>query len=154
MTTQPLILVLNGPNLNMLGAREPEIYGHATLSDVEAACKKAAGELGLKVECRQSNHEGELVTWIQQSRSTHHGIVINAGAYTHTSIAILDALKMCGLPIIEVHVSNIFAREQFRHHSYISPIANGIICGFGIDGYAHAVRGLAALVTASHRKKS
>ena len=154
MTTQPTILVLNGPNLNMLGVREPEVYGHATLSDVEALCKKTASELGIGIECRQSNDEGELVTWIQKSRGTHHGIVINAGAYTHTSIAILDALKICELPVIEVHISNIFAREEFRHHSFISPIAKGVICGLGIDGYAYAVRALASLVTASHRKKS
>jgi len=154
VTTQPTILVLTGPNLNMLGVREPEVYGHATLGDAEALCKKTASELGLAIECRQSNHEGELVTWIQQSRDTHHGIVINAGAYTHTSIAILDALKICELPVIEVHISNIFAREEFRHHSFISPIAKGVICGLGIDGYAYAVRALASLVTASHRKKS
>lgn len=154
MTTQPTILVLNGPNLNMLGVREPEIYGHATLGDVETLCKKTASELGLAVECRQSNHEGELVAWIQQSRSAHRGIVINAGAYTHSSIAILDALKICELPVIEVHVSNIFAREEFRHHSFISPIAKGVICGLGIDGYAYAVRALASLVAASNRKES
>ena len=147
----PLILVLNGPNLNMLGVREPEIYGHATLGDIEALCRKTGAEAGLDVECRQSNHEGELVTWVQQSRATHQGIIINAGAYTHTSIALLDALKMVDLPIVEVHLSNIFAREEFRHHSYISPIATGLVCGFGLDGYAHALRGMVPLL---NRKKT
>ncbi|HBM90843.1 MAG TPA: type II 3-dehydroquinate dehydratase [Rhodospirillaceae bacterium] len=143
MSDKPHILVLNGPNLNTLGVREPEIYGHKTLADVEALCGQMASQLGLTVTCRQSNHEGELVTWIQEAYGSASGIVINAGAYTHTSIAIHDALKMTGLPVIEVHISNVFARETFRHHSYISPIARSVICGCGIDGYGLALRTLA-----------
>ena len=142
----PSILILNGPNLNMLGTRQPEVYGHATLADLEALCLKTAGELGVIVEFRQSNHEGELVTWIQQSRGKHQGIVINAGAYSHTSVAILDALHAVGLPVIEVHISNIFAREAFRHHTYISSIAKGVICGLGFDGYRHALHSMANLI--------
>lgn len=130
----------------MLGAREPEIYGRATLGDVEVLCHEVALELGLQVDCRQSNHEGELVTWIQDSRATHQGIIINAGAYSHTSIAILDALKLVNAPIIEVHLSNIFAREEFRHHSYVSAVAAGVVCGFGIDGYGYALRGMAMVL--------
>ncbi len=140
---KPHILVLNGPNLNKLGVREPEIYGHETLADVEALCAQTASQLGLEITCRQSNHEGELVTWIQEAYGTASGIVINAGAYTHTSIAIHDALKMTGLPVIEVHISNVFARETFRHHSTISPIARGVICGLGIQGYSLALQSLA-----------
>jgi 3-dehydroquinate dehydratase-2 len=136
------ILVLNGPNLNMLGKREPELYGSATLADIDALCAKTARELGAEVTCRQSNHEGELVTWIQGSIGSMDGIVINAGAYTHTSVAIHDALKLTGLPLIEVHISNVFAREKFRHRSYISSIALGVICGLGIEGYALALRRL------------
>ena len=147
------ILVLTGPNLNMLGMREPEIYGASTLGDVEALCQKTAAELGIEIDFYQSNLEGELVTWIQKSCTTHQGIVINAGAYTHTSIAILDALKLAGLPVVEVHISNIFAREEFRHHSYISPIAKAVICGLGIDGYAFALRGMANMLAAPAGKK-
>ncbi|NTU76362.1 MAG: type II 3-dehydroquinate dehydratase [Alphaproteobacteria bacterium] len=136
------LLVLNGPNLNMLGVREPEIYGRATLGDIEELCRKTACELGAEVDCRQSNLEGELVTWIQQARETCRGIILNAGAYTHTSVAILDALKIAALPTIEVHISNVFAREAFRQHSYISAVAAGVICGLGVDGYACAIRHL------------
>lgn len=143
------ILVLNGPNLNMLGIRQPEVYGHATLADLEAFCRKSAGELGLEIDFRQSNHEGELVTWIQDSRGTAKGIVINAGAYSHTSIAILDALQSVALPVIEVHLSNIFARDAFRHHTYISTIAKGVICGLGFDGYRHALTSMASLTKGS-----
>ena len=143
----PSILILIGPNLNMLGTRQPEVYGHATLADLEALCLKTAGELGVTVDFRQSNHEGELVTWIQQSRGKHQGIIINAGAYSHTSVAILDALHAVGLPVIEVHISNIFAREAFRHHTYISSMAKGVICGLGFDGYRHALHSMAGLVT-------
>lgn len=146
MKKNPQILVLNGPNLNMLGVREPEIYGHATLSDVEKLCRKTAEDLGFSVDLWQSNIEGELVSWIQQSRNKYKGIVINAGAYSHTSVAILDALKLAELPVIEVHISNVFMREDFRHHSYISLAATGVICGFGINGYAHALRGMADLL--------
>jgi len=133
------ILVLNGPNLNMLGIREPEIYGGQTLADIEAMVSARAGELGVAVDFRQSNHEGELVTWIQQSLGQTAAIIINAGAYTHTSVAILDALKAVALPVYEVHLSNIYQREDFRHHSYISAIATGVLCGFGAKGYLFAL---------------
>ena len=132
-------MVLNGPNLNMLGQREPEIYGTTTLDDIRSACDTLAGELGLTVDVRQSNHEGELVTWIQEARTEHGGIIINAAAYTHTSIAIADALKLADLPVIEVHLSNVHARESFRQHSYFSDIAVGVICGLGSAGYDAAL---------------
>lgn len=138
------ILVLNGPNLNLLGAREPEVYGRETLDDVRRMVAARAVDLGLEVDFRQSNHEGELVTWIQEARGRAEAIVINAGAYTHTSVAILDALKAVGLPVWEVHLSNIYRREPFRHRSYISPIAEGVICGFGPRGYLAALEAAAA----------
>jgi 3-dehydroquinate dehydratase II len=144
----PVILILNGSNLNMLGVRQPEIYGRTTLADIEAQCRERGAALGMEVEFRQSNHEGELVTWIQQARDTADGIIINAGAYTHTSVAILDALKVAELPVIEVHISNIHARESFRHHSYISPAATGIIVGLGPQGYLLALDALANLLGA------
>jgi len=149
MTQTPKkILVLTGPNLNLLGKREPSVYGAATLGDVGSMCDKMAAELGLAVVFRQSNHEGELVTWIQEAvEGPYVGIVINAAAYTHTSIAIMDALKMTGLPIIEVHITNVFAREEYRHHSYISPVATGVICGCGVEGYTLALRALANKIT-------
>lgn len=141
------ILVLNGPNLNMLGVREPKTYGRATLRDLENLCRKTAKRLGLAVDCRQSNLEGELVSWIQQGRKTHSGIVINAGGYSHTSVAILDALLLSERPVIEVHISNIYAREKFRHHSLISKAATGVICGLGIDGYAYALQAMENLIS-------
>ncbi len=144
----PKILVLNGPNLNMLGVREPTIYGKDTLADVEALCKKTAKSLGMAVDFRQSNHEGELVTWIQEARGKMAGIVINAGAYTHTSVALQDALALSELPVIEVHISNVYKREPFRHKSYISAVARGVLCGFGVHGYALALDGLAKMVKA------
>ena len=137
------ILILNGPNLNMLGLRQPEVYGRETLSDIEAACRAKADALGMEIEFRQSNHEGELVTWIQQARGQKAGIVINAGAYTHTSIAILDALLSAEVPTVEVHLSNIHRREDFRRHSYVSQAAIGMICGFGSQGYLMALDALA-----------
>ena len=137
------VLVLNGPNLNMLGKRQPQIYGRETLADVEKACRAEAQRLGIAVECFQSNHEGELVTRIQEARDRNSGIVINAGAYTHTSIALLDALNAAELPAVEVHISNIYKRESFRHHSYISPAAVGVIAGLGIQGYLLALQALA-----------
>lgn len=137
------IFVLNGPNLNMLGLREPAVYGSATLDDVRRLSEARAGALGLAVDFRQSNVEGELVGWIQEARERASGIVLNAGAYTHTSVAILDALKAAERPVIEVHLSNIFARESFRHHSYVSPVALGVICGFGPRGYAMAIEAMA-----------
>lgn len=133
------ILILNGPNLNMLGVREPEIYGSDTLADIEQRCRAHAQDLGLTVDFRQSNTEGELVTWIQDTRTTHRGVIINAAAYTHTSVALLDALSLLDTPVVEVHLSNIFAREPFRHHSYISAAAAGVICGFGWRGYTMAL---------------
>ncbi|TCS61245.1 type II 3-dehydroquinate dehydratase [Varunaivibrio sulfuroxidans] len=145
MTSQ--ILVLNGPNLNMLGAREPEIYGHETLADIEAATRAHAQKCGLGVTFRQSNSEGELVGWVQQARHDRAAaLIVNAGAYTHTSVALLDALLSCDLPVVEVHLSNIHQREEFRHHSYVSKAAVGMIAGFGGFGYAMAVDALAHIL--------
>lgn len=140
------ILIVNGPNLNMLGLREPHIYGATTLDDIEAACQERAEALRLGLDFRQSNHEGELIGWIQEARTDHDGIIINAGGYTHTSVAIRDALAATDLPVIEVHLSNIFAREAFRHHSYISAVARGVICGLGAQGYLLAMDGLANII--------
>ncbi|SFZ82711.1 3-dehydroquinate dehydratase [Devosia enhydra] len=137
------VLVLNGPNLNMLGVREPGTYGAQTLADIEAMCRAEGEALGLAVECRQSNHEGELVTWIQQALGRYAAIVINPGAYSHTSVAIHDAIRAVALPVIEVHISNIYTREAFRHHSYVSPVASGVLCGFGPLGYRLALIALA-----------
>ena len=142
----PTILVLNGPNLNILGAREPDVYGHETMAEIEAACAKRASALGLTVEFRQSNNEGELVDWIQGARNGYAGLIVNAGAYTHTSVALLDALLACDVPVIEVHLSNIFQREDFRHHSYVSKAARGLICGFGGFGYEMALDAAARMV--------
>lgn len=139
-------LILNGPNLNMLGVREPSIYGRDSLDDIAQQCEKQAGALGLVLDFRQSNLEGELVTWIQQARGTAAGIVINPGAYGHTSIALLDALLIAELPVIEVHLSNIFRREEFRHHTYVSQAANGVICGLGAQGYLLALDALATIL--------
>ena len=136
------VLVLNGPNLNMLGKRQPKIYGRETLADVEKACRAEAERLGLAVEFAQSNHEGMLVDLIQAAREKNSAIVINAGAYTHTSVALLDALNAAELPAVEVHISNIYRRESFRHHSYISPAAVGVIAGLGIQGYVLALQAL------------
>lgn len=137
------VLVLNGPNLNLLGTREPDTYGSETLKDVEALCRRAASELELTLDFRQSNHEGELVTWIQDARKTADGIVINPAAYSHTSVAIHDALRAADIPVVEVHLSNIHQREAFRHHSYVSSVAFGVICGFGSLGYKLALEALA-----------
>jgi len=144
--TPPLIAVLNGPNLNLLGMREPEKYGHATLDDVEALCAETAEELGLAIDFRQTNGEGELVTWVQECRGRAAGIVINPAGYTTTSIALLDALLAVGLPVIEVHITNIHRREEFRQHSYVSKAATGVIAGLGVEGYALALRAMAGLV--------
>ncbi|MCF6197680.1 MAG: type II 3-dehydroquinate dehydratase [Emcibacter sp.] len=133
------ILVLNGPNLNMLGTREPEIYGSETLSDIEKNMATHAGALGYGIDFRQTNSESELIGWIQQAGNNAQAILLNAGAFTHTSVAILDALQTVDIPVIEVHLSNIFRREEFRHHSYISPAANGVICGFGGHSYILAL---------------
>ncbi len=147
MTSPTPLLVLNGPNLNLLGLREPAVYGHATLADVEALCRAAATERGAVADCRQSNHEGVLIDWIHEAGAAWRagqlaGVVFNAGAYSHTSVALHDAIKGAGVPVIEVHLSNVHAREAFRHHSYLSPAAAGIVVGFGIDGYVLAIDGL------------
>ncbi len=138
------IYILNGPNLNLLGTREPEFYGTETLADLEQRCVRKAAALGLSVEFRQSNAESELVDWIQEARANGAGLIVNAGAYSHTSIAMLDALLACNVPIVEVHLSNIFTREPFRHQSYISRAAKGVICGFGGLGYELAIEALAS----------
>jgi len=142
------ILVLNGPNLNMLGTREPAIYGHRTLDDVRAMCERRAETLGLDLDFRQSNHEGELVDWIQQARGAAAGIVINPGGYTHGSVAILDALLLSELPVVEIHISNIFRREPFRAESYISRGATGMITGLGTHGYVLALDAIAEIIAA------
>ena len=146
MAENPVILILNGPNLNMLGQREPEIYGSQTLADIEAACIDQGKKLGLAVDFRQSNLEGELVTWVQENSNQVAGLIINSAAYTHTSVAILDSLLNFSPPVIEVHLSNIFKREMFRHHSYISGAADGVICGLGAKGYLLALDALADMI--------
>lgn len=148
MTAHPTILVLNGPSLNMLGQREPEIYGSETLADIEAACAARAKELGLAVDFRQSNAEADLVTWLQEARGTAAGAIVNAAAYTTTSIAILDAVLASEVPVIEVHLSNIFRREAFRQDSYLSKAAVGVICGFGAHGYVLALDAMARMLEA------
>ncbi len=140
------VLVLNGPNLNLRGTRQPEIYGPETLADIEAWCRAAGEALDLAIDFRQSNVEGELVTWIQDAREASDGILINAGAYTHTSVALLDALLACEVPVVEVHLSNIHRRESFRRQSYISLAAQGMICGFHGQGYVLGLRALADLL--------
>jgi 3-dehydroquinate dehydratase II len=140
------VLILNGPNLNLLGLRQPQIYGHATLEDVEQNCRALAGELGLAVQFGQSNAEHQLLDWIHVARTAAAAIIINPGAFSHTSIALLDALNAFDGPVIEVHISNIHKRESFRHHSYVSQRANGIIVGCGIEGYTLALRHVAALL--------
>lgn len=135
--------VLNGPNLNLLGSREKDVYGETTLADIAELCAGRAKALGLGIEFRQSNHEGELVDWVHEAGAEGAGIVLNAGAYTHTSVALHDAVRAVAVPVVEVHLSNIFAREPFRHHSYISPAAVGIVCGFGPKGYQLALDALA-----------
>ncbi|WP_128255094.1 type II 3-dehydroquinate dehydratase [Falsirhodobacter deserti] len=142
------IFVLNGPNLNLLGKRQPEIYGHETLADVEARCTDVARDLGLTLRFLQSNHEGQLVDWIHEARDAARGILINAGAYTHTSVAILDALNAFDGPVIELHISNTHAREGFRHHSFLAARANGVIAGFGTQGYELALQRLHRLISA------
>ncbi|MFM9881157.1 MAG: type II 3-dehydroquinate dehydratase [Burkholderiaceae bacterium] len=142
------VFVLNGPNLNLLGTREPQVYGSSTLAEVETLCAAACKVQGVALDFRQSNHEGVLVDWIQEAGQLHAagglaGVVLNAGALTHTSIALHDAIKGTGITLIELHISNVYAREHFRHHSYISPVAKAVLCGFGVPGYAVAIAGLA-----------
>jgi len=136
------IAAVHGPNLNLLGRREPEVYGRATLADVDAALAALAAELGAQVESRQSNHEGELVSFVQEAAERVDGFVVNAGAYTHTSIALRDALAGVARPYVEVHISNVFAREPFRHHSFLADRAVGVVCGFGVESYLLGLRGL------------
>lgn len=147
MPTAKPVYVLNGPNLNMLGLREPAIYGRETLADVKQRVEAHGAQLGCAIDFRQSNHEGEIVTWIQEARDKACGILLNAGALTHTSVAILDALNAAELPVIEVHLSNVFRRESFRHHSYVSLAAIGVICGFGPMSYILALDALATHLT-------
>jgi 3-dehydroquinate dehydratase-2 len=148
------VFILNGPNLNMLGTREPGIYGGKSLAEIESDCKKAAGDLGLSVDFRQTNQEGVLVDWIQEASRTAKAIVMNPGAYTHTSVALQDAVRASGLPVIEVHLSNIFAREPFRHHSYVSPVAAGVICGLGPAGYVLALEAVKTLLAPTATKRT
>jgi 3-dehydroquinate dehydratase II len=139
------ILVLNGPNLNLLGVREPAVYGHLDLQGLKALIEAEAEALGVETDFRQTNTEGELVTWIQEGGISETGILLNPGAYTHTSIALHDAIKGSNAIVVEVHLSNVHAREEFRHKSFVSPVAKGVICGFGADGYIMGLRALAAL---------
>lgn len=141
------VFVINGPNLNMLGLREPDVYGHETLAGLEERCRAKAKALGLDISFLQSNMEGELVSWIQEARTAASGIILNAGAYTHTSVAIHDALRIAQLPLIEVHLSNIYKRESFRHHSYVSAVADGVLCGFGGHGYELALDAIHKILT-------
>jgi 3-dehydroquinate dehydratase-2 len=143
--------VLNGPNLNLLGKRQPEIYGHETLADVEAACRRTGAELDLAIRFHQSNREYELIDWVHEAREDAIGIVINPAAFTHTSVALLDALKTCDFPIFEVHISNVHQRESFRHHSYVSMVATGVIAGLGTQGYTLALQRLARLIEGTSR---
>ncbi|ADZ70470.1 type II 3-dehydroquinate dehydratase [Polymorphum gilvum] len=142
------IFILNGPNLNRLGTREPETYGRTTLADIEAQCRATGQRLGFDIVFRQSNAEGTLVDWIQEAGDEAQGLVINPAAYTHTSVAIHDAIRTAAIPTVEVHLSNVFSREPFRHHSYVSPVAAGVICGFGAKGYDLALEALAGMVRA------
>ena len=142
----PLIAILNGPNINMLGLRQPDLYGSATIDDVEALCAETADGLGVGIDFRQTNGEGELITWVQECRGRAAGIIINAGGYTHTSVALMDALLAVELPVIEVHVTNIHKREEFRHHSYISKVAVGMIAGLGVRGYALALMAMSDII--------
>ena len=146
MAQAPIIYVLNGPNLNLLGTREPEVYGRDTLADIEAACRRHAQRRGLSIDFRQSNHEGELVDWVQEARTRAAGLIVNAAGYTTSSVALLDALLASGLPVIEVHLSNIFRSEAFRQHSLVSLAAKGVICGLGATGYLIALDAFARLL--------
>lgn len=143
------VFILNGPNLNLIGQREPEIYGTETLADIERDLRQQAAGAGVEIDFRQTNHEGELTGWIQEARDSACALILNAAAYTHTSIAILDALRALPLPIVEVHLSNIFKREEFRHRSFVSPAATGLICGFGPQSYRLALAAIIAIVQSS-----
>jgi 3-dehydroquinate dehydratase-2 len=150
----PAVLVLNGPNLNLLGRREPGIYGRTTLADIEAMCAAGGEGLGLAVTCRQSNSEGQLVTWVQEVPGQFDALILNAGAYSHTSVALLDAARTLDQPLIEVHLSNIYQRERFRHHSYVSLAADGVLCGFGARGYSMALQAIAAMLAETSLAKT
>jgi len=141
------VFVLNGPNLNLLGKRQPEIYGHETLDDVRTQCEAAGAPDGIAIELKQSNHEGQIIDWIHEARERAAGIIINPGAFTHTSVAILDALNAFEGPVLEVHISNVHKRESFRHHSYVSLRAEGVMAGFGVQGYSLAVLRMATLLS-------
>ncbi|MCE2475606.1 MAG: type II 3-dehydroquinate dehydratase [Alphaproteobacteria bacterium] len=154
MAETTTVFVLNGPNLNLLGTREPGIYGRETLADVEALCRRTAGPIGLRIDFRQTNHEGVLVDWVQEAAGQAGGIVLNAAGYTHTSVALLDALNAFAGPVIEVHVSNVYGREAFRHHSYVSARADGVLCGVGLAGYALALAAIAPLLDAPPADRS
>ena len=149
--TKP-VYILNGPNLNLLGVREPEHYGHETLADIEKAAAAAGERLGFSIVFRQTNHEGELISQVHEAREKSCGILINAGGYTHTSVALHDSLRMADVPVVEVHLSNIYKREPFRHHSYVSPAALGVICGFGGHGYVLAIEALAQHIKSKGKK--
>ncbi len=151
MSFMKTIFILNGPNLNLLGTREPEVYGVDTLASIEKQCAAKAKTLNLEIDFRQTNLEGELVNWIHEARGKAAGIIINAGAYTHTSVALHDALKAVALPTVEVHLSNVYKREAFRHHSYISPASHGVICGFGAMSYELALEGLSSVLNATRK---
>ena len=135
-------MIINGPNLNLLGTREQNHYGSVTLDQIESICRKRGEELGVNIEFRQSNHEGELVDWVQAAQGEHMGIILNAAAYSHTSIALMDSVRAINIPVIEVHLSNVYAREHYRHHSYISSVASGVICGFGAYSYVLALEAI------------
>ena len=149
-----LVFVLNGPNLNLLGKRQPHIYGHTTLADVEAECRRLAAALGVEIRFHQSNREYEIIDWVHEAREVAAAIVINPAAFTHTSVAILDALNTFEGPVIEVHISNVHKREEFRHHSYVSLRADGVIAGLGTEGYLLGLRRAASLITESEKKKA
>ncbi len=148
------VLIINGPNLNMLGTRQPEVYGSDTLADIERLCKEKAGQLGLSVDFRQTNDEGDMVNWIQDARTGFNAIIINAAAYTHTSVALLDALLAFEKPVIEVHLSNIHQRDEFRQHSFVAKAATGMICGLGAQGYSLALDALASRLATQGREKT
>lgn len=149
-----LVFVLNGPNLNLLGKRQPHIYGHTTLADVEAECRRLAAELGVEIRFHQSNREYEIIDWVHEAREIAAAIVINPAAFTHTSVAILDALNTFEGPVIEVHISNVHKREEFRHHSYVSLRADGVIAGLGTEGYLLGLRRAASLIAENEKKKA
>ncbi|MCI5045893.1 MAG: type II 3-dehydroquinate dehydratase [Aquisalinus sp.] len=151
--TTPVIFILNGPNLNLLGVREPAVYGHDTLEQIEQRCASRAGKLKVEIDFRQTNTEGELIDWVHEANSQAQALILNAAGYSHTSVALHDALKACSIPKIELHISNIHAREAFRHKSMVSPVVTGLICGFGTDGYVMALDAAARLIEKSQKNQ-